>query len=275
MPGLHVPTAPLSTEQLSLLSDCARAACSDGTVVNGRAKLFTDLNFRCFNCSECTAPSGTAWGGKGSRQGSGWGVGGRVGGGGGQHTLATFYGIASHDGHLNPYPHQTERSHRTRDQMKGKAATCVGDNARLCLVSHNTRPSRPNRRIFHARTSPATKEQGVSRSTELRSCAEVERGGRPGLPVLNSPYGLRGRKATLNSNIQQRSENTWTPVEAESIQVEIDTADKRKTTIKQYAYSAYTKLVGWLVEALLYVHGNRRFIRDGSPGHPPRLSHTS
>ena len=130
--------------------------------------------------------------------------------------------------------------------MKGKAATCVGDNARLCLVSHNTRPSRPNRRIFHARTSPATKEQGVSRSTELRSCAEVERGGRPGLPVLNSPYGLRGRKATLNSNIQQRSENTWTPVEAESIQVEIDTAYKRKTTIKQYAYSAYTKLVGWL-----------------------------
>ena len=27
------------------------------------------------------------------------------------------------------------------------------------------------------------------------------RGGRPGLPVPNSPYGLCGRKATLNSNI--------------------------------------------------------------------------
>ena len=26
-------------------------------------------------------------------------------------------------------------------------------------------------------------------------------GGRPGLPVLNSPYGLCGRKATLNCNI--------------------------------------------------------------------------
>ena len=27
------------------------------------------------------------------------------------------------------------------------------------------------------------------------------RGGHPGLPVPNSPYGLCGRKATLNSNI--------------------------------------------------------------------------
>ena len=26
---------------------------------------------------------------------------------------------------------------------------------------------------------------------------------------------------------------------------------------------------------LLYVHRNRRFIRDGSPGRPPRLSHSS
>ena len=31
----------------------------------------------------------------------------------------------------------------------------------------------------------------------------------------------------------------------------------------------------WLVEVLLYVHRNRRFIRDGSPGRPPRLSHSS
>ena len=28
-----------------------------------------------------------------------------------------------------------------------------------------------------------------------------------------------------------------------------------------------------VVEVLLYVHRNRRFIRDGSPGRPPRLSH--
>ena len=30
-----------------------------------------------------------------------------------------------------------------------------------------------------------------------------------------------------------------------------------------------------MVEVLLYVHRNRRFIRDGSPGRPPRLSHSS
>ena len=28
-------------------------------------------------------------------------------------------------------------------------------------------------------------------------------------------------------------------------------------------------------EVLLYVHRSRRFIRDGSPGRPPRLSHGS
>ena len=30
-----------------------------------------------------------------------------------------------------------------------------------------------------------------------------------------------------------------------------------------------------VVEVLLYVHRSRRFIRDGGPGRPPRLSHTS
>ena len=30
-----------------------------------------------------------------------------------------------------------------------------------------------------------------------------------------------------------------------------------------------------VVEVLLYVHRNRRFIRDGSQGRPPRLSHIS
>ena len=30
-----------------------------------------------------------------------------------------------------------------------------------------------------------------------------------------------------------------------------------------------------LVEVLLDVHRSRRFIRDGSPGRPPRLSHSS
>ena len=36
--------------------------------------------------------------------------------------------------------------------------------------------------------------------SELRSCTCESRGGRPGLPVPNSPYGLFGRKTTLNSN---------------------------------------------------------------------------
>ena len=31
----------------------------------------------------------------------------------------------------------------------------------------------------------------------------------------------------------------------------------------------------WLVEVLLYGHTNRRLIRDGSPGRPPRLLHSS
>ena len=34
-------------------------------------------------------------------------------------------------------------------------------------------------------------------------------------------------------------------------------------------------LSGFVVELLLYVHRNRRFIRDGSPGRPPPLSHSS
>ena len=38
-------------------------------------------------------------------------------------------------------------------------------------------------------------------------------------------------------------------------------------------HRAWTQLmVGWV---LLYVHINRRLIRDGSPGRPPRLSHSS
>ena len=32
---------------------------------------------------------------------------------------------------------------------------------------------------------------------------------------------------------------------------------------------------GVVVEVLLYVHRNRRFVRDGSPERPPGLSHTS
>ena len=39
-------------------------------------------------------------------------------------------------------------------------------------------------------------------SLHLATAQELceSRGGRPGLPVSNNPYGLCGRKATLNSN---------------------------------------------------------------------------
>ena len=38
----------------------------------------------------------------------------------------------------------------------------------------------------------------VTHTSEHRSCVKVDGGGRPGLPVPNSPYGICGRKATLN-----------------------------------------------------------------------------
>ena len=31
----------------------------------------------------------------------------------------------------------------------------------------------------------------------------------------------------------------------------------------------------YMVDVLLYIHRNRRFIMDGRPGRPPRLSHNS
>ena len=52
--------------------------------------------------------------------------------------------------------------------------------------------------------------------------------------------------------------------------------------IKKYIYnSSRAELirscvkVEMTVEVLLYVHRNRRLIRNGSPGQPPRLSHSS
>ena len=36
--------------------------------------------------------------------------------------------------------------------------------------------------------------------SELRSCVTESRSSRPELPVPNSPYGLRGRKAILNQS---------------------------------------------------------------------------
>ena len=54
----------------------------------------------------------------------------------------------------------------------------------------------------------------LNRQFRLNTCRAQElcegRGGRPGLPVHNSPYGLRGRKATLNLNL------TWSHTELRS-----------------------------------------------------------
>ena len=47
---------------------------------------------------------------------------------------------------------------------------------------------------YHFRSAFTVKAHGLCES----------RGGRPGLPVPNSPYGLCGRKATLNSTITTR-----------------------------------------------------------------------
>ena len=46
--------------------------------------------------------------------------------------------------------------------------------------------------------------------------------------------------------------------------------------LQQYAGKrSATIIMLVVVEVLLYVHRNRRLIRDGSPGRPPRLSHSS
>ena len=45
------------------------------------------------------------------------------------------------------------------------------------------------------------------------------------------------------------------------------------STLELWILSGFSQVS--LVEVLLYVHRNRRFIRDGSPGRPPRLSHSS
>ena len=49
--------------------------------------------------------------------------------------------------------------------------------------------------------------RGMQSSEECRAQELCEsRGGRPELPVPNSPYGLCGRKATLNLNLRYQAE---------------------------------------------------------------------
>ena len=47
-----------------------------------------------------------------------------------------------------------------------------------------------------------------------------------------------------------------------------------KTVKNREGLDCLNRSIGW-VEVVLYVHRNRRFIRDGSPGRPPRFSHSS
>ena len=56
-----------------------------------------------------------------------------------------------------------------------------------------------------AGTVPETQE-GKTFTYGVPSSSYRSRGGRPGLPVPNSPYGLCGRKATLNVSTQHVSE---------------------------------------------------------------------
>ena len=51
-------------------------------------------------------------------------------------------------------------------------------------------------------------------------------GGRPGLPVPNSPYGLCGRKATLNLSLKTEEEKTLWGQEA-------DTRSTRPATLQE------------------------------------------
>ena len=53
---------------------------------------------------------------------------------------------------------------------------------------------RQNKQLSHARLENGRKEKGQKNIAE-EPCES--RGGRPGLPVPTSPYGLCGRKATL------------------------------------------------------------------------------
>ena len=54
------------------------------------------------------------------------------------------------------------------------------------------------------------------------------RGGRPGLPVPNSPYGLCGRTATLNLNLNQMATSTFTHLLSSDLSPLCSTANNKK-----------------------------------------------
>ena len=51
-------------------------------------------------------------------------------------------------------------------------------------------------------------ERDSSPLSELRNCVKASRGGCPGLPVPNSPYGICRCEATLNTNSHELNTNS-------------------------------------------------------------------
>ena len=105
---------------------------------------------------------------------------------------------------------------------------------------------------------------------ELRELCE-SRGGRPGLSVLMS--------LTVSVDVKQH----WTMLRHWSQFVPNMSTDIRgHEALPHHHHHSSSQSSGlcaqggwWVGWVLLYVHRNRRLIRDGSPGRPPRLSKSS
>ena len=88
------------------------------------------------------------------------------------------------------------------------------------LIAHHKRCKHGSRDECLRNIKIGSKEWTENRPREL--CAS--RGGRPGLPVPNSPYCLCGRKATLNKHC---------PIELRScVQVEVDVLGSPSLTVR-------------------------------------------
>jgi len=85
------------------------------------------------------------------------------------------------------------------------SAHANGTAASLGLLSVLLLTSLPVRPVRHQKSTEALKKKEKARLVMYQVRAELceRRGGRPGLSVPNSPYGLCGRKATLNLTLHQ------------------------------------------------------------------------
>ena len=87
-----------------------------------------------------------------------------------------------------------------RDSRSGHSSTSPAAWGRTCRLT-----SLPVRPVRHQKSTEALKKKEKARLVMYQVRAELceRRGGRPGLSVPNSPYGLCGRKATLNLTLHQ------------------------------------------------------------------------